>query len=476
MCGQRRGAKWAWGLILLSLPGMAADRASWAPAPLGWIVGGQAVWVNNQPVAPRTTVFQGDVVRTGKGAAAVMSLGAGTKVTLGEESEVALPWEQTRPSLNLRQGAVVIGSASRPPARVSVLGTDVLVVGQPGFPALCRIAAVGRSAAVFADRGRVEIHGAGAPLLLPPGKYAQLEAGQAPGAAGQQAGKVAAGIPAYKGERQGQELRLKLADPLHWQDVVITEKTGRVRIELLDGSFLNVGARSRMTITRHDPQSQQTDIEFTLGRMRGEVVKLTKPGSSFQVRTRTAVIGVVGTVFLIQALANVTRVRCLEGLLTVQNINPAVAGQVSLGAGQSTSVPAGAPPAAPVQTPPAQVQSEMAQTNVPSPAAPGAAPGAPGGPAAPAPAPAAAVSTTTSAASTAASGTSAALSGATVVSVNDATSTLTTASTTLTTATTSTASAITAANNAAIAATNVNTAAQEVVQQLASPSQPCGCQ
>src|SRR5713226_1506396 len=102
-------------------------------------------------------------------------------------------------------------------------------------------------------------------------------------AAGQLAGKVNAAIPDDVVQRlgQGQEIQLNLSDSVNWEDVVRTLQMGRVRIALLDGSFLNVGARSVMRVTRHDPQSQQTAIELSLGKMRAEVVKLSQPGSSF---------------------------------------------------------------------------------------------------------------------------------------------------------------------------------------------------
>ena len=58
-----------------------------------------------------------------------------------------------------------------------------------------------------------------------------------------------------------------VSDPVDLDDTIRTLKTGRVRIALLDGSFLNVGARATMRITKQDVQTQQTEVELTMGLM-----------------------------------------------------------------------------------------------------------------------------------------------------------------------------------------------------------------
>lgn len=447
---------------------------------VGSIAGKGTILVNNQLALPGTTVFAGDVISTGKSSTAVMNLRSGTSATVSENSEVALsPGADS--NLNLRKGALVVRNAGRHSTRVSVLGASVLVVGEASFPAICKIASVGRSAAVISERGRVEIHGAGAPLILAPGKYAKLEAGRAQGA-GQQAGKVSSAIPDEVVQRQGvgAEIMLQVNDPVNWNDVVRTLRTGRLRIELLEGSLLNVGARSVMRITKHDPQTQQTELELTLGRLRGEVVKISKAGGTFQVRTQTAVIGVVGTVFLIQAAANLTRVHCIEGVLTVQNINPAVIGQVTLRAGDFTSVSRGIPPTGAVRSTPSQVQAELNQTNVQPTTSTAAGQPAGGGQAGTTAGQTAgttgaqtattAANTATSAATAGLSATSSVLSGVAVTEVGDATTILTETQTTLESAQTSSASAASTASTATTTSQAVSTGTQTVEQKV-SPAQ-----
>jgi hypothetical protein len=228
------------------------------------------------------------------------------------------------------------------------------------------VVASGRVAQIFADRGRVEVRGRGQAHRLLPGKSLRLEAGMpAQGRAGQPAGKVANAIPEETVQRSGQTAQapLKVHDGVLWEDTVRTLGNGRVRIALEDGSLINIGARSVMRITKHDAESQQTEIELQLGKLRGQVVKLSKPGASFQVKTNTAVIGVVGTILIIDALPKLTHVRCLEGMVNVKNLNPAIAGETTLHAGEQTNVGAGQAPAPAAPSPPAEISSDLNLTN-----------------------------------------------------------------------------------------------------------------
>jgi len=145
-----------------------------------------------------------------------------------------------------------------------------------------------------------------------------------PQVAGQPAGKVTNAIPQATVQHSAQtnQINLAVSDPVLWEDTVRTLGTGRVRIGLTDGSVLNVGVRSTMRIVKHDGQSQQTEIEMQLGKLRGQVVKMSKPGASFQVKTQTAVIGVVGTLLTITATPGNTHVICAEGKVNVKNIDP----------------------------------------------------------------------------------------------------------------------------------------------------------
>jgi ferric-dicitrate binding protein FerR (iron transport regulator) len=386
-----------WAMVMVAvMAGAAGSLRGAEPSrpggsfPVGVMAVKGPVEVDRVAAPGATAVFAGDTVETGEGGAAVVKFRSGrATAALAGKGEVELPGEQ---ELKLRAGELTVTNAGGEVTRVKVLGASVEVAGQAGSPAVARIRAEGARAEVWTERGQVEVQDGRGVVRVEPGKVAYLDmrplpkglerravaakpsgAGAAPQAKTPQAGTVSGAIPAETVERQGKgpALPLKVSDAVHWQDLVKTEQTGRVRIALLDGSTLNIGARSEMRIVEHNAQTQQTQIEMTLGRMRGQVVKLTKPGSSFQVKTQTAVIGVVGTIFVVVATPTQTQVFCIEGMVAVRNINPSVQGSVNVGPNQSTTVGVGAPPTVPVAVAPAEMQVELSDTDV------GAAPQAP---------------------------------------------------------------------------------------------------
>lgn len=481
MSGRRILGAAAAVLLLASVNAGGAGRQE-KLRPLGFIAAKGDVWIDKQPAPSATAFFEGDVITTGDASAAVMSFQSGTSATLSAKGEVTLSQEVGATALSLRKGAVAIRAEGQEPGRVSVLGSTVLVKGENGFPAICRIAVVGSTAGIFADRGHVEVRGKSGSVVLSPGKHLQLGRG-GPQAAGQPAGKVANAIPEETVQHPGQtaEQPLKVSDPLIWEDTVRTLKTGRVRIALLDGSFLNVGARSVMKITKHDAQTQQTQIELQLGRLRGEVVKITKPGGGMQIKTQTAVIGVVGTILNVHALRNLTRVFCLDGTVTVRNVNPAFPGEVTLHPGQTTVVPRGAPPSGGAPAGGSQVASEVGQTNVGETlsqelsqamqsvgAAPGQAGAAAGG----------GIQLTSNVAngiSAGAGATSAALGGVAISKAGDAKDAAAKANTTLGDAVSANNDAAQTAADAAGAANNVSSGVETLINTLSPGGPGCTC-
>lgn len=160
------------------------------------------------------------------------------------------------------------------------------------------------------------------------------------------AGHVSNEIPKVVARNAGQaaETPLKINDPVYWEDLIRTVDLGRARLQLLDGSMLNLGARSTMRIVKHDPQTQQTRLELTLGRVRAQVARQTKPDSSFEMKTETATIGVVGTVFLVEGREKTTEICGAEGVVRVRNVDPNVRGEKLMHAGECTRVDLGKPP------------------------------------------------------------------------------------------------------------------------------------
>jgi ferric-dicitrate binding protein FerR (iron transport regulator) len=320
------------------------------------------VLVNKVVGIPGTTVFEGNVIATGSKSSAIIDLRSGTRVTVGERSEVSVPYGMAPTGLELRDGTVDVQTGSGQVSQINTkLPTSVVLESVDGFPALCRIASNGSAVSVLNEKGRVEIHGAGAPILVPPGKSILLQAGK-PQAGSSTAGKMVAAIPSEVVERQGAAaVPLHVMDPVYWQDLVRTEMDGRARFELTGGTILTIGARSQMRIIKHDADTEQTEVELTAGRLRGQIVKLTKPGASFQMKTQTAVIGVVGTDVIVVSTADSTTVYCVDGSVNVCSSNPPASGCVTLLPGQSTTVPLNGAPTAPAAFSPETLQSEINQ-------------------------------------------------------------------------------------------------------------------
>ena len=186
-----------------------------------------------------------------------------------------------------------------------------------------------------------------------------------PGGSNEVAGQINALIPAAT--RNSQTAKVK--EELNWNDLLKTEKTGRVRAGLKDGSILSVGSESELRIVQHDTVSQQTELEMDFGKVRSQVTKVTKAGGKFEMKTPNAVIGVIGTDFYTSFEGNKTTVICYKGQITVTPIGSAVAAGVSgsaitVSAGQMVVVTSDVPPAAPSQTPSDVLEASLSATAV----------------------------------------------------------------------------------------------------------------
>jgi hypothetical protein len=222
----------------------------------------------------------------------------------------------------------------------------------------------------------IEARDAGGSYILREGTYAAISPGAAGvpdegAAAGGQLGAEHAAtvrdvISEGEVQRQGQgaEIPLEVNDGINSGDVVQTLRRGRLRIALADGSILNIGSGSTMRIIRHDARAQRTEIQLTSGRMRVWPAKLVQPGASFKVQTPTAVAGLVGSDFIVEVLAEATRVYCIQGMVSIQNIDAAVAGQAILHPIEFTEVARGLPPAAPEGVTDTLLQAQINQTTV----------------------------------------------------------------------------------------------------------------
>jgi hypothetical protein len=192
----------------------------------------------------------------------------------------------------------------------------------------------------------------------------------------QAAGEVKALIP--DASRNTKPVRVK--DSLDWNDLLKTDAQGRLRAGLTDGSILSLGSNSELKVVQHDAASQQTSLEVNYGKLRNQVVKITKPGGKYEVKTPNTVIGVIGTDFYVAYADNRTTVICYVGQVTVtplagakvvrsDNASTGSSDTITVAAGQMVIIgldlPAGGYQAS--ATPPAVAEAGMQDTNVPAP-------------------------------------------------------------------------------------------------------------
>lgn len=139
----------------------------------------------------------------------------------------------------------------------------------------------------------------------------------------ERAGEVTALLPEARLERSGAApVALRMRDPVLWQDWVETEAQARARLQLLDGSILNVGSAARFQVVRHDQATGQTELTLKFGKVRAEVKKLGA-GGRFEVRTETATVGVIGTHVYVAAAGALTTVINFDGLVGVNTAGAA---------------------------------------------------------------------------------------------------------------------------------------------------------
>ena len=80
-------------------------------------------------------------------------------------------------------------------------------------------------------------------IIVPPDVPAQV---------GQKAGQISRAIPDVAIARGTQQLPAPVKTLVDWGDVVKTGDGGRARVALDDGSVLNVGSSSTLTVTQHN--------------------------------------------------------------------------------------------------------------------------------------------------------------------------------------------------------------------------------
>ena len=117
--------------------------------------------------------------------------------------------------------------------------------------------------------------------------------------------------------KAGKPIALHQGDRVFPRDVVVTGKRGRVKLRMVDDTMVYVGSKSRIEIKAYQMSGDSLIkgfFDMLWGKARFMVNKLKKKGSSFSVSTKTAVIGVRGTEFSVEAPRpiNLTQAKALQ--------------------------------------------------------------------------------------------------------------------------------------------------------------------
>lgn len=193
----------------------------------------------------------------------------------------------------------------------------------------------------------------------------------------QPAGKITTVLPIVNVVRGPQQIPANTSQEVFWGDVINTGHLARARVALTDGSILSVGSDTNLTIAKHDPAGQQTDLDLNYGQVRARAVQLVKPDAHFKVRTPVGVAGVVGTEMIVLFdVGGQMQVLCMEG--TCQVCDNAL-NCVIMHGGEATSFHNNQPPSQPQPPTPANLSAAVNATSSSGAAGAGAGAGAAGG-------------------------------------------------------------------------------------------------
>lgn len=137
---------------------------------------------------------------------------------------------------------------------------------------------------------------------------------------GDPVGKIGKGggraVVIHTGEKIGYRAKKDL--PIFQDDTIITLKEGRIELVLDDGSKMTLASSTKLVISRHvyntNLKTRSSFIEMAFGKVRFVVRKLVGfKRSKFNIKTKTAILGVRGSDFIVFADDKMTEIITSEG-------------------------------------------------------------------------------------------------------------------------------------------------------------------
>ena len=147
-------------------------------------------------------------------------------------------------------------------------------------------------------------------LLSPFHQFAVADSG-----GGERVGKIT-GVVAAAAQSGA---RLNLQDPVSARSELTTDESGRLRIQLEEGSILSVGSGSHLRILKQNLLTGETLVDLSSGRLRSRVTRVRKAGGKFEILTPHARITALGTDFFLDVSPARTYVVVYTGVVVVSS-------------------------------------------------------------------------------------------------------------------------------------------------------------
>jgi len=161
---------------------------------------------------------------------------------------------------------------------------------------------------------------------------------------------------------------LSVQSPVYRNDTIQTLEASKIKLLLIDGTGLTLGARGTMTLSQlvYAPQrnTHRGVVSIASGIFRA-VTRKVLPQTTFEVHTATAVAAVRGTQWLGEVTPDATAIVVLDGEVAVAHADASVRGEVVLTPGLGTDVQGKSPPTAPRQWAEKRVSTLLQATALP---------------------------------------------------------------------------------------------------------------
>jgi ferric-dicitrate binding protein FerR (iron transport regulator) len=332
---------------------------------------GKDARLNGSPMPSGATLFPGDVIRLGESSTAALQFG-NSLVLAAPLTELVVDSD----GVSLRNGHLQVRASGAESFAIVAPFFHVNVAAYGGIPSSAEIRLDGMRAQVSAVAGAADLTAAGiiSPVKLHAGETATLDAAAADATPAQVPANPAAGqisrlLPQVQIDHGSQQSVAAVSDRLYWNDGLRSGPTGRAHVTLQDGSQLNLGSDSSLRILQHDARAQQTSLDLLIGRMRGKITKLTRPGSKFEIHTPMGVAGLIGTDLSLWVTDDFVELMVFEGTVRFTTLDGK---SITVTAGNKVRISKTGVLEGPVPTTSQEVQTAQNLTEITGPANQGA--------------------------------------------------------------------------------------------------------